>query len=353
VVFFNERALLPTLAVALSLGALFSGDVAQAQALKPEKANFTLAIGGVSAQMYFLPVVLADRLGFFEEAGLKVNMINTGSGTKGLQAVVSGGADMTAGSFEHVIQLQGRGQDIKAIVKFGLYYGNVLGVDSHRAKDYKSPADMKGWKIGVSATGASSQFFVALLLAKYGVKSNEVSFIGVGQGPAGIAAVRTGKDLDAIAVTDPTITELENSKDIIVVADSRNLKGTIEVYGGETISGVLYTREDFIKQNPNTVQASATAIIRALEWIKKTSIDEVMAKVPQEFWAGRPELYKVMLEKNISSFENDGRISPKATEVTLDFLRKIDPALRDVTLDLTKTYEGRFVEKARTDLGLK
>jgi len=92
VVFFNERALLPTLAVALSLGALFSGDVAQAQALKPEKANFTLAIGGVSAQMYFLPVVLADRLGFFEEAGLKVNMINTGSGTKGLQAVVSGGA---------------------------------------------------------------------------------------------------------------------------------------------------------------------------------------------------------------------------------------------------------------------
>ena len=165
--------------------------------------------------------------------------------------------------------------------------------------------------------------------------------------------MRTGKNLDAIAVTDTTITELENSKDIIVVADSRNLEGTVEVYGGETISGVLYTREDFIRQNPNTVQATATAIIRALEWIKKASIDEVVAKVPQEFWAGRPELYKVMLEKNISSFENDGRISPKAMEVTLDFLRKIDPALRDVSLDLTKTYEGRFVEKARTDLGLK
>jgi sulfonate transport system substrate-binding protein len=350
---FNKRALLPTLAIALAPGVLFSSVVAQAQAPKPERANFTLAIGGVSAQMYFLPVVLADRLGYFEAAGLKIDMVNTGSGTKGLQAVVSGGADMTAGSFEHVIQLQGRGQDIKAIVKFGLYYGNVLGVVSHRAKDYKSPADMKGWRIGVSATGASSQFFVALLLAKYGVKPDEVSFIGVGQGPAGIAAVRTGKNLDAIAVTDPTITELENSKDIVVVADSRNLKGTVEVYGGETISGVLYAREDFIKQNPNTVLATATAIIRALEWIKQANIDEVMAKVPQEFWAGHPELYKVMLEKNISSFENDGRISTKATEVTLDFMRKIDPALRDVKLDLTKTYEGSFVEKARVTLGLK
>ena len=350
---FNKRVLLPNLAIALSLGALFGGEDSQAQAPKPEKASFTLAIGGVSAQIYYLPVVLADRLGYFEEAGLKVNMINTGSGTKALQAVVSGGADMTAGSFEHVIQLQGRGQDIRAIVKFGLYYGNVLGVVSHRAKDYKSPADMKGWKIGVSATGASSQFFVALLLAKHGVKPDEVSFIGVGQGPGGIAAVRTGKNLDAIAVTDPTITELENSKDIIVVADSRNLEGTVEVYGGETISGVLYTREDFIRQNPNTVQATATAIIRALEWIKKANIDEVTAKVPQEFWAGRPELYKVMLEKSISSFENDGRISPTATELTLGFLRKIDPALRDAKLDLAKTYEGSFVEKARAELGLK
>ena len=350
---FNKRVLLPNLAIALSLGALFGGEDSQAQAPKPEKASFTLAIGGVSAQIYYLPVVLADRLGYFEEAGLKVNMINTGSGTKALQAVVSGGVDMTAGSFEHVIQLQGRGQDIRAIVKFGLYYGNVLGVVSHRAKDYKSPADMKGWKIGVSATGASSQFFVALLLAKHGVKPDEVSFIGVGQGPGGIAAVRTGKNLDAIAVTDPTITELEISKDIIVVADSRNLEGTVEVYGGETISGVLYTREDFIRQNPNTVQATATAIIRALEWIKKANIDEVTAKVPQEFWAGRPELYKVMLEKSISSFENDGRISPTATELTLGFLRKIDPALRDVKLDLAKTYEGSFVEKARAELGLK
>jgi len=107
---FNSGTLLPTLAIALLLG----GEVAQAQAPKPEKASITLALGGVSAQIYYLPVVLADQLGYFEEAGLKVSMINTGSGTKALQAVVSGGADMTAGSFEHVIQLQGRGQDIKA-----------------------------------------------------------------------------------------------------------------------------------------------------------------------------------------------------------------------------------------------
>ena len=42
-----------------------------------------------------------------------------------------------------------------------------------------------------------------------------------------------------------------------------------------------------------------------------------------------------------------------ATEVAFDFLRKIDPALRDVKLDLAKTYEGSFIEKARATLGLE
>jgi len=60
-----------------------------------------------------------------------------------------------------------------------------------------------------------------------------------------------------------------------------------------------------------------------------------------------------MLQKRISNFQNDGRISPKATEVTFDSLRKIDPALRDVELDLAKTYEGSFIEKSRATPGLE
>jgi len=122
----------------------------------PEKPDVNLAIGGTLAQLYFLPVLLADRLGYFSDEGLKVNLFDTGAGQKGLQALVGGSADVTAGSFEHPLQLQARGQDIVAFVKYGRFHGNVLGIIPSRVDEYKSPASLKGWRIGISAPGSSS-----------------------------------------------------------------------------------------------------------------------------------------------------------------------------------------------------
>ncbi|MGE0750404.1 MAG: ABC transporter substrate-binding protein [Variibacter sp.] len=334
-----------TVAALMAFAPGLSGSAA-AQDGKLEKPNVTLLIGGVSGQMYFLPVVLAERLGYFKDAGLQINKADTGSGAKALQGLVGGSADVAAGSFEHPIRMNARNRPIKAFVKFGRFHGNALGIVTSRMKDYKTPADLKGWKIGISAPGSSSHLFAGLLLAKYGLKNEDVSYIAVTQGPGAVAAVRTGKELDAVSLTDPAIAELESTKDITVVADSRNLKGTEEVYGGETISGVLYTTADFIKRNPNTVQAMTNAVVRALAWMKTASIDEIAAKVP-DLQAGKPELYKAMVEKNITSFQHDGTFSPKAVEVTLDFLRKTDAEMKDAKVDLSQTYDNTFAQKAQ------
>ncbi|MGD9846672.1 MAG: ABC transporter substrate-binding protein [Variibacter sp.] len=335
--------------VALTASVPGFSNVAAAQTGKLEKPNVTLLIGGVSGQMYFLPVVLAERLGYFKEAGLQLNKIDTGSGAKALQALIGGSADVAAGSFEHPIRMNARGRPIRAFVKFGRFHGNVLGIVTHRMKDYKTPADMKGWKIGISAPGSSSHLFAGLLLQKYGLKNEDVSFVAVTQGPGAVAAVRTGKELDAVALTDPVITELASTNDITVVADSRNLEGTKEVYGGETISGVLYTTADFLKQNPNTAQAMTNAVVRALKWMKTASVDDIAAKVP-DFQAGKPDLYKAMVEKNITSFHHDGTFAPEAVQVTLDFLRKTDAEMKDAKVDLSKTYDNTFAEKAKTQV---
>lgn len=333
------KALLALMILCLPQPALAQG--------KPEKTDITLAIGGVSAQMYFVPVVLAERLGYFTDAGLKVTKIDTGSGAKGLQALVGGSADITAGSYEHPIRLQARGQDIRAFVKFGRFHGNVLGIATRNAARYTSPADMKGWKIGVSAPGSSSHMFAILLLAKSGLGPTDASFIAVTQGQGGVAAMRTGGELDAVSLTDPAISELESTKDIVVVADSRAMDGTVLAYGGETISGVLYTTGDYMTKYPNTVQAMTTAILRALDWTRKATPEEIMAKLPPEIIGQKPDLYRRMLSKNMPNFDHDGSFAAAPTEVTLAFLRKTDAELKDAKVDLTRTYDNRFVANAR------
>ncbi|MFG1193095.1 ABC transporter substrate-binding protein [Xanthobacter flavus] len=311
-----------------------------------EKNEINVAIGGTSTQLYFLPVVIADRLGYFKREGLTVNFVDTGSGAKGLQALVSGGAEVAAGSFEHPLRMQARGRDVVAFVKFGRFHGNVLGIMPKHAKDYKSPADMKGWTVGVSAPGSSTHLFVTLLLAQQGVKADEVSFVGLGQGAGGVAAVRTGKELDAVSLTDPTISELESTRDIIVVSDSRTLKGTIQAYGGETISGVFYTTAEFMKKNPQTIQALATGIIRALAWMKTASIDDIMSKVPDANIGGRPDFFRKVIENNIENYQSDGTFAESAVVTTMNFLRQTDEEIRNAKFDPDKAYVNTFAKKA-------
>ena len=76
--------------------------VARAQG-KPEKSKVVLAVGGKSA-LYYLSLTIAERKGFFKEAGLDVEINDFQGGAKSLQALMGGSADVVAGAYEHTIR---------------------------------------------------------------------------------------------------------------------------------------------------------------------------------------------------------------------------------------------------------
>src|SRR6202795_3619325 len=82
-----------------------------AHAGAPESPKVAIAVGGKSA-LYYLPLTLAERLGYFKEEGLEVEISDFAGGSKALQAMMGGSADVTAGGFDHIIVLQARGQKI-------------------------------------------------------------------------------------------------------------------------------------------------------------------------------------------------------------------------------------------------
>src|SRR5262249_4041977 len=99
--------LLKCIRIALLLG--LAGGLLTVFAAKPEKPDVTIAVGGKSS-LYYLPMALADRLGYFKAEGLNVEIADFAGGSKALQAMLGGSADVTAGGFDHVIVLQARGQ---------------------------------------------------------------------------------------------------------------------------------------------------------------------------------------------------------------------------------------------------
>src|SRR5260370_6571647 len=188
---------------ALAIFALTISLTATAPAQAVEKKQVMLAVGGKTA-LYYLPLTICERLGYFKEQGLDVTINDFRGGAQSLQALVGGSVDVVTGAYEHTIRMQAKGQDVRALIELGRFPGIVVALRKERAASYKSAADLKGMKIGVTAPGSSTNFFVMYLMSKAGLKPADASYIGVGIGPSAVPALKKGEP-DALSNPAPRI----------------------------------------------------------------------------------------------------------------------------------------------------
>src|SRR6266568_3618811 len=74
-----------------------------------EKKEVHIAVGG-KASLYYLPLTIAEQLGYFKEEGLNVSISDFAGGSQALRAVVGGSADVVSGAYEHTLNMQPKGQ---------------------------------------------------------------------------------------------------------------------------------------------------------------------------------------------------------------------------------------------------
>ena len=322
--------------------ALALGGTAMAQA--PEKKDVKLGVGG-KALLYYLPLTVAEKKGFFTEQGLNVEISDFAGGAKSLQALIGGSVDVVTGAYEHTIRMQAKGQDIVAVLELGRFPGIAVGVKADKAANYKGPADFKGMKIGVTAPGSSTNMLMNFVLAKAGLTSADVSYIGVGSAASAVAAVKKG-EIDAISHLEPVLSMLERGGDIKIVIDTRTEKGTVELFGGSNPAAVLYMKRDFMQKNPNTVQALTNALYKALLWIAKATPEEIAAVVPPEYLLGDKDLYILAVKNSKPTYSQNGIVSAAGMKSTNDMLVQFDEEMKNSKVDVAKTFDDRFAKKA-------
>lgn len=331
------RKLSFTLIAAFLLGCACT-QIAQAETVR-------LAVGGKPV-IFYLPLTVTERLGYFKQEGLDVEISDFAGGARALQSLIGGSADVVTGAFDHTIQMAIKNQPIVATVQLGRYPGYVLAVTGAKMQTYKSPQDLKGMKIGITAPGSGTHFMVLHYMRENGLKPEDASFIGVGATASAVAAVQKG-EIDAIVNVDPTISMLEQQKLIKVVADTRTPEGTQAVYGGPYPAAVLYAKADYIAKNPAVMQKLANAFVRGLKWIQAHSPEEIAAVMPEEYALGDKQLYVKSIAASKPMFSADGRIGRDGAEIAYKVLKEFDPQLRGGTVDLSKTFDNSFVEKAK------
>lgn len=314
-----------------------------------EKPKLTLAVGGKNL-LYYLPLTIAEQLGFFKAEGLEPNIVDFAGGAQALRAVVGGSADVVSGAFEHTVNMQPKGQRLRAFVLQGRAPQIVLGVNPKTMAGYKTAADLKGRKIGVTAPGSSTNVMVNFILAKAGLKPSDVSFVGVGASQGAVAAMRSGQ-IDAISNLDPVITLLQRSGDLKIVSDTRIVAQADQVFGGPMPAACLYAPQAFIDKNPATVQALATAIVKADRWIQAAGPGEIIKAVPESYLLGDRAVYIDAFLAAKGALSPDGLIPEKGPDTARRALASIDPEIGKAQIDLDAVYTNEFVKKAQARLG--
>lgn len=319
---------------------------ASAQAA-PEKPKLTLGVGG-KALLYYLPLTIAERQGHFKDFGLDVEINDFAGGARSLQALVGGSVDLVTGAYEHTIRMQAKGQDIRATIELLRFPTIVIAVRKDLAGKIKTPADLKGMKIGVTAPGSSTYITAVHAMVKAGLKSTDASFIGVGAGASAVAAMKKG-EIDAISHLEPVISKLEQDGDIVVLVDTRTEAGTRALFGATNPAACLYLRQDFIEKNPNTTQAAVNALYKALRWIDKASPEQIADAVPEQFHLGDKALYIRAVKASKDAYSKTGIMQQEGMSAVANMLKSLDPELANLESGLVpKTFDARFATKAAT-----
>lgn len=337
-----SRAARATAATLVTL-CLLAQPASPARADVPEK--IVVMVGGISKLIY-LPVQLTERLGYFKAEGLDVELQSQPAGIDAETELLAGSVQAVAGFYDHAIDLQTRGKEVKAIVVFGQVPGEVMMVARNAASSIKSMADVKGKTLGVTGLGSSTNFLTQYLAKLNGVPASQYNVLPVGADHSFIAAIRQGH-IDAGMTTEPTVSQLLKTGDAQVLVDMRNVEGTRAALGGTYPASSLYVQSTWLDKHPGEAAALARAFVKTLQYLHTHSAEEIAAQMPKDYAGNDKALYLSALKASLPMFTVDGKMPADGPETVLKVLSAFKPSVKSRHIDLSRTFTNQFVNGVR------
>jgi NitT/TauT family transport system substrate-binding protein len=217
---------------------------------------------GISAPVAsILPVYLAEAGGFYEKQGLKVDIISSEGGTRGLQVLLSGEMQAMHVGLAPVVQANAQGADLRLVASTT----NTLPIALYAIKKTTPPLP-KGSTIGISTFGSETDIAVSIALKQLGMTRDDVTISQIGGSSQRFAAMIAGR-IDTAPLLEPTIT----------AAKQRGFVPVVDLAAQQTpwiFDAVVVTRS-YLKDHPDNILRFLKAY---LEGAVKAVADEKFAK---------------------------------------------------------------------------
>ncbi|MFD8863326.1 ABC transporter substrate-binding protein [Streptomyces sp. NPDC059590] len=178
---------------------------------KGDRATLDLAVASavLAPKEEVATHAVGDAEGYLSEEKLKVDVINTNGSVAAVQAVASGSADITAADAGAILAAREKGVPVKAIG--GLVRNWPWRMAVRPDSDIRTPADLKGKKIGVISLASGSAIYARAYANDAGLDAAEdIELLPAGVGAQALAALEDGR-VDALALYTQAYTTIENT----------------------------------------------------------------------------------------------------------------------------------------------
>jgi NitT/TauT family transport system substrate-binding protein len=293
---------------------------------------------------HFLPFDLANQLGYFEEEGLKLNVIYVQGGTATAQALLSGQADFSTNSIDHAFKSAVQGKDnLRMVVLMNQTPGMVLLAGSKNEGRIKSVSDLKGMRLGVTSKGSATHMVLAYLLSRNGVNPDSVSIFNAGS--ATFSSALNSDEIQAGIALEPFASKMIEDGDAFVLQSLISMGDTKIAFDGPYNQAGILTTQAYIDQNEETVHKFVNAIVRALHFIQEHTPEEIVQVLPSTITGTDREQYILTLKLLKDFYSPDGFINPKGVENVYQSIISSGELKKDQKIDFNKYFTNGFIKK--------
>lgn len=207
-----------------------------------------------------LPIFVAEEKGFFEAAGVKVNLTTTPSSAFQAENLVAGKFQIAGTAFDNVVAYQeGQGAvQLKTTPDLFAFMGATqIGLGFVVAPSIASYADLKGKSLALDALSTGFAFVLYEMLAKAGLTKNDYTMVPVGATPQRWESVKAGTHAGTLTI-EP-FTSIARAQGFNVLDTSTRL---FPVYQG----GSFAASRRWAAENPELLKGFIKGYLAGLDW---------------------------------------------------------------------------------------
>lgn len=235
-----------------------------------------VVLNEVAHSIFYAPQYAAIELGYFEDEGLDLTLVNGTGADKVMTALISGDADIGFMGSEASIYVYQQGSDDYAVnfAQLTQRAGNFLV--GREAQDNFTWADLKGKKVLGGRAGGMPEMVFEYILKKNGIDPAADLTIDQSINFGLTAAAFTSNDADYTVEFEPFATGLEKEGNGHVIA-------SLGVDSGYVPYTAYSVKKSYLEKNPETIQKFTNAIQKGLEYVNTHSAEEIAKVIQPQF----------------------------------------------------------------------